>query len=214
MEFFTPQGPGRAAYRPDGPLPKEFPRVCSTKECPREYSAGFARRCGSARWLCYVRVGAAELVTDTCANRGGSSLLLGLPAACIALNPGGREMLVFLVGSVAAPPQTPPPRRAICPSVHLPICPELSRCSGVGDVRHETWHMAHKTYTVVGYGIFGGFPPGKAFTRSAVQSRRGSLVSDECRNLYARLHRRCWRSPEAKPPFLLTCLARVTLLNP
>lgn len=28
MEFFTPQGPGRAAYRPDGPLPKDFPRVC------------------------------------------------------------------------------------------------------------------------------------------------------------------------------------------
>lgn len=27
MEFFTPRGPGRAAYRPDGPLPKEFPRV-------------------------------------------------------------------------------------------------------------------------------------------------------------------------------------------
>lgn len=29
MEFFTPRGPGRAAYRPDGPLPKEFPRVGS-----------------------------------------------------------------------------------------------------------------------------------------------------------------------------------------
>ena len=27
MEFFTPRGPGKAAYRPDGPLPKEFPRV-------------------------------------------------------------------------------------------------------------------------------------------------------------------------------------------
>lgn len=27
MEFHTPLGPGRAAYRPDGPLPKDFPRV-------------------------------------------------------------------------------------------------------------------------------------------------------------------------------------------
>ncbi|CAN0054813.1 unnamed protein product [Ectocarpus fasciculatus] len=32
MEFFTPRGPGRAAYRPDGPLPKEFPRAAEAAE--------------------------------------------------------------------------------------------------------------------------------------------------------------------------------------
>eukprot|EP00752_Nemacystus_decipiens_P001742 g1685.t1 len=31
-EFFTPQGPGRAAYRPDGPLPKDFPRAAEAAE--------------------------------------------------------------------------------------------------------------------------------------------------------------------------------------
>lgn len=45
FDFFTPRGPGRAAYRPDGPLPKEFPRV---RDVTRSN-----HRCQSHYW-CFV----------------------------------------------------------------------------------------------------------------------------------------------------------------
>lgn len=36
-EFFTPRGPGRSAYRPDGPLPKDFPGVSEDCRCFLEW---------------------------------------------------------------------------------------------------------------------------------------------------------------------------------
>lgn len=38
MEFHTPLGPGRASYRPNGPLPKEFPRVRVRRQLRAVYS--------------------------------------------------------------------------------------------------------------------------------------------------------------------------------
>ena len=82
MEFHTPLGPGRAAYRPDGPLPKEFPGV-------------------SAEILQYLVPGFLELYNSIVSRERHADFLLLFVVHPMALSVLKTSYVVFFMYTVA-----------------------------------------------------------------------------------------------------------------